>query len=96
MPSHLTEVCRAGSARPATPAHSGHPTTPRTDVYQPESPGSGSAFLDVLFSAQSLLLIAIGVLAITMLLAVTWSNRREDRRGKRDTPTVRPPHPPED
>lgn len=92
MPSHLTEVCWAGSACPATLAH---PDPSRTDVYRPEGPGSGNGFLDVLFSAQSLLLITIGVLAVAMLLAVTWSNRREDRSGRNDAQAVRPPHPPE-
>lgn len=90
MPSHLTEVCRAGSACPAALAHSSH-----TDVYRPEPSGSDNGFLDLLSSAQSLLLITIGALAVALCLAATWSSRRERRRGEPDAPDRRPPHSPE-
>ncbi|MFG2631024.1 hypothetical protein [Streptomyces sp. NPDC048473] len=91
MPSHLTEVCRAGSACLSTLAHSAGPAPSRTDVYRPEVPASENGFLDVLFSVQTL--IAIAILALGLFLVTTWSNRREARHRK--TQAMRPPVPPE-
>lgn len=90
MPPHLAEVCRAGSPCPLTLAHPAGPAPSRTDVYRPGPPGSGNGFLDVLSSAQTPILIAIGILAVGLLVTITWSNWREARRDRKDGPAAPP------
>ncbi|MFI6893622.1 hypothetical protein ACIBM4_05870 [Streptomyces sp. NPDC050256] len=87
MPSHLAEVCRAGSPCPLTLAPPAGAAPSRTDVYRPEPAESQNGFLDVLSSTQTLILIA--VLALGLLMTITWSNRRKAHAARKDAPPGR-------
>ncbi|MFG2409527.1 hypothetical protein ACGFR8_35390 [Streptomyces brevispora] len=82
----------------ALPPHPGafrRPRPSRTDVYRPEPPGSENGFVDVLASAQTLILIAIAILAVGLLLTITWSNRREARHASKEEPAAQSAERPE-
>ncbi|MFE3142038.1 hypothetical protein [Streptomyces scopuliridis] len=95
MPSHLTEVCRAGSACPRTLARPDADTTPSpAEVYRPGDTPTDGGLVDFLASAQSLILIAVGILAVALLAATTWHNRCEAHEEKKAAPNAQPPKPP--
>lgn len=49
------------------------------DVYTPTHDDSGGGLIEFLTSAQTLLLGGVAVLALVLLMAVSWTHRREDR-----------------
>ncbi|MEV7866878.1 hypothetical protein AB0P17_12400 [Streptomyces sp. NPDC088124] len=81
MPTRLIEACRAGSACPRVLADPDAP--PSAEVYQPQNtPRTGEGLITFLTSAQTLLFLLVGVLAVVLFAATAWHSRRE-RRPKR-------------
>ncbi|MFE1961481.1 hypothetical protein [Streptomyces sp. NPDC059479] len=94
MPTHLLEVCRAGSACPRILAHPDDETV-SPEIYRPQDTHTDGGLVDLLISAQSLALIGIGVLAVILFAATTWNSRREAREEKKAAANARPPQLPE-
>ena len=56
------------------------------DTYVPEHDDSGGGLFDLLASTQMILLVALGVLAVVLLVWVHFMHRREDRNLEREAP----------
>ncbi|MFE2938823.1 hypothetical protein ACFXKG_07115 [Streptomyces sp. NPDC059255] len=84
MPTRLIEACRAGSACPRILTQP--ETPPPAEVYQPQNtPRTGEGLITFLTSAQTLLFVLVGVLAVVLFAVTTWHTRRERRDEKNVT-----------
>ncbi|MFF1956923.1 hypothetical protein ACFVWX_08050 [Streptomyces sp. NPDC058220] len=82
MLTRLVEVCRAGSACPRLLAHPDAPSP--AEVYRPQdTTRTGEDLLDFLTSAQSLLLILVGAVAVVLFAVTAWRSRREEREERK-------------
>jgi hypothetical protein len=75
QPTHRADCCPDEPVRTAMASD----TPARGDVYTPTHDDVGGGLIEFLTSTQTLVLGGVAVLALVLLVAVSWTQRREDR-----------------
>ncbi|MET9103685.1 hypothetical protein [Streptomyces antibioticus] len=82
MPIRLAGCCPHGFVRAVLASDNPAPN----DRYAPKHEDSGGGLSDLLVSAQTILLVALGVLAVVLLVWTHFAHRRKDSSLDREAP----------